>query len=354
MTPKQDPGNLPVQSSSKAKGVKEMENEPSSSAQSIPAATLGATLPAVQTLGKGKQPVKGLGKLENEHAFLKESLALARHLRAELILFISDLAPPMEILTGRGLRKLVVVATHSEKIGAQCEEQGLRYVLIPGYAFDRLEKIKVSLAACVSARMVSENMRILCLAGQPNSSIMDTCMLTRLGIDSEERAAISVLDAGAQFQSQVLEAILLIALSIGYEGFEGAPVGTIFVVGDCTNVLEKSRPLTLNPFQGYSEDEKNILDPKVRDAIKNFSLLDGAFVIREDGVVLAAGRYLQSSKDAEIILPLGLGTRNAAAMGITKTTGSIAFVISKTTGAVRIYKHGVLALEIKQPRRRLA
>ncbi|RKH39355.1 hypothetical protein D7V93_40350, partial [Corallococcus llansteffanensis] len=30
---------------------------------------------------------------------------------------------------------------------------------------------------------------------------------------------------------------------------------------------------------------------KSRDAIKNFSVLDGAFVIREDGVVLSAGRY---------------------------------------------------------------
>ena len=91
----------------------------------------------------------------------------------------------------------------------------------------------------------------------------------------------------------------------------------------------------------------------VREAIKNFCLLDGSFVIREDGVVLAAGRYLQSPRDLDIDLPLGLGTRNAAAMTVTKVSRAIAFVVSKTSGAVRVYKNGELALELKQSRRRL-
>jgi len=142
-------------------------------------------------------------------------------------------------------------------------------------------------------------------------------------------------------------------MSVGFEGIEGDPVGTIFVVGDSTAVMEKSKQLTLNPFQGYSEEEKNILDPAIREAIKNFCLLDGAFIIREDGVVLAAGRYLRAPEDLELELPLGLGTRNAAAMAISKVTKGIAFVVSKTTGAMRIYKDGNLATELKPPRRRM-
>jgi len=53
-----------------------------------------------------------------------------------------------------------------------------------------------------------------------------------------------------------------------------------------------------------------VLDPKIREAIKNFAVLDGAFVIREDGVVLAAGRYLQVG-EGNVELPLGWerGTR---------------------------------------------
>ncbi len=291
---------------------------------------------------------------ESYLAFLKDALALAHHLQVDHVLYASDAPPPIDLLARRPIRRRIVVATHSEKIAATCEDEGLRTVLVPAYAFDRFEKIKVALAACVSGRLMENGDRVLCLAGPPHSNAINTCLFTHIGEDSEERAALAVLGAGQEFAPQVLEAVLNIVLSIGHEGFEGAPVGTIFVVGDCTTVMEKSRQLTLNPFQGYSEDERNILDPRVREAIKNFCLLDGSFVIREDGVVLAAGRYLQSARDLDIDLPLGLGTRNAAAMAVTKVSRAIAFVVSKTSGAVRIYKNGELALELKQSRRRLS
>jgi DNA integrity scanning protein DisA with diadenylate cyclase activity len=141
-------------------------------------------------------------------------------------------------------------------------------------------------------------------------------------------------------------------LSVGFDGFEGDPVGTILMVGDSTAVMEKSKQLTLNPFQGYSEDDRNILDPKIRDTVRNFCLLDGAIIIREDGVLLAAGRYLRPPENLELDLPMGLGTRHAAALAITKVTQAIAFVVSKTTGAVSIYRGGGLVVDIKQPRRR--
>ena len=68
--------------------------------------------------------------------------------------------------------------------------------------------------------------------------------------------------------------------------------------------MEKSRQLTLNPFAGVSEVDRNCLDPTIREAIKTFAVLDGAFVIREDGVVLSAARYLQVASK-EVKLPSG-------------------------------------------------
>jgi DNA integrity scanning protein DisA with diadenylate cyclase activity len=47
----------------------------------------------------------------------------------------------------------------------------------------------------------------------------------------------------------------------------------------------------------------------VRDAIKNFAVLDGAFVIREAGVVLAASRCLTFDEAKDFRVPLGLGGR---------------------------------------------
>ncbi|RME22833.1 MAG: hypothetical protein D6806_12330 [Deltaproteobacteria bacterium] len=250
------------------------------------------------------------------------------------------------------MRKKLIVATPSEKSAALCEEKGFSAYTIPAYAFDRFEKLKVALAAGVSSGRLLKGQRVLCITGQHDGRDPDTCMLVKIGEHSEEHAVLGMLHAGTGISSQVLEAVLNLALSVGFEGFEGTPVGTIFVVGDSTVVMEKSKQLTLNPFQGYSEDERNILNPKVRDAIKNFCILDGAFIIREDGVVLAAGRYLKVPEGLELDLPLGLGTRHAAAMAITKMSKSIAFVISKTTGSVRIYKGGELAAELRQTHRR--
>jgi DNA integrity scanning protein DisA with diadenylate cyclase activity len=296
---------------------------------------------------------KGTKDAPADRTFLSEALSTARRLDVDHLLFICDTNPPVEQLKHRALKKKVIVATTSEKIGAHCEEEGFRCEVIPAYAFDRFEKIKVALATCISSGLLSEGMRVMCLAGPAESPDIDTAMYTRIGEKSEEKSALGVLHAGAEFSPQVLEAVLNIALQVGYEGFEGAPVGTIFVVGDSTAVMEKSKQLTLNPLQGYSEDERNILDPSVRDAIKNYCVLDGAFIIREDGVVLAAGRYLRAPDDQEIELPLGLGTRNAAAMGITQVSNAFAFVVSQTTGTVRIYRKGKLNVELKLPRRRL-
>jgi len=142
-----------------------------------------------------------------------------------------------------------------------------------------------------------------------------------------------------------------LAMAIGHEGFEGHPIGTIFVLGDSTAVMEKSKQLTINPFQGISEAERNVLDPTIREAIKNFAVLDGAFVIREDGVVLAAGRYLQVG-EGKVELPLGLGARHAAAAAITVETNAVAISVSQSSGTVRVWKGGQAVLELQQVARR--
>jgi DNA integrity scanning protein DisA with diadenylate cyclase activity len=174
-------------------------------------------------------------------------------------------------------------------------------------------------------------------------------MTMRIGGSLDDRVAIEGVKLGDEFNSQVVDALIQLALQIGQEGFEGHPIGTIITIGDHNAVLETSRQLTINPFQGLSESERNVLDPKIRDAIKNFSVLDGAFVIREDGVVLAAGRYL-SANDDNVKIPLGLGARHAAS--ITATTRCIALVVSQTSGAVRLLKEGNIVLELHQTARR--
>ncbi len=124
-------------------------------------------------------------------------------------------------------------------------------------------------------------------------------------------------------------------------------VGTIFVLGKHEDVLKYSHPMVINPFQGYPEEERNILDPRLKETVKEFSSIDGAFIIRDDGIILAAGRHLDASGE-NIEIPLGLGSRHRAAAGITNLTDAMAVVVSEGTGSVRIFHHGKIFTEIEK------
>jgi DNA integrity scanning protein DisA with diadenylate cyclase activity len=172
----------------------------------------------------------------------------------------------------------------------------------------------------------------------------DSILVVTVG-QEEDDGSFGFLQA-KEISPGVMDALIELAISIGVEGWEGRPVGALFVVGDSSTVMEKSRQLTLNPFQGYSEDEKNIMNPDVRHALHAFAVLDGAFVVREDGVVVAAGRYLNFDEAKDIDVPLGLGARHMAAAGISRDSDAIAIVVSQTSGSVRVFRHGKSALEL--------
>lgn len=152
--------------------------------------------------------------------------------------------------------------------------------------------------------------------------------------------------SGDDVEYQVLSHVINIALSLASEGREGKPVGTIFVIGDCEQVAQRSSQIVINPFKGYPEDERSILDPSLEETVKEFAAIDGAFLIRGDGVIMAAGTCLQTGPE-KVRLLSGLGTRHIAAMSITAHTKALSIVISQSTGAVRIFKDGkeVLVLE---------
>lgn len=282
--------------------------------------------------------------------FLRSALSLASKSEVDHLLFIGDQRIAPDDLRGRKCRKKLIYAVTSEKLMQELVAKKEKALVIPSYDYSRVERVKVALVSALSQGAFKEGDLVLCVTGRSGRQV-DTMMQMRIGGSLDDRVAIEGVKLGDQFNSQVVDALIQLALQIGQEGFEGHPVGTIIVIGDHNAVMEKSRQLTINPFQGLSEAERNVLDPKIREAIKNFSVLDGAFIIREDGVVLAAGRYLTAS-DEEVKIPLGLGARHAAAAGITVGTASLALVVSQTSGAVRLIKEGNIVLELHQTARR--
>ena len=158
------------------------------------------------------------------------------------------------------------------------------------------------------------------------------------GILEEICADRTGVDAG------ILEEIIKLAVEIAREGREGRKIGTIFMVGDAEAVLQRSRPMVLDPLQGHADAAKSLQDANVRETIKELSQLDGAFVVSNRGVAVSAARYLDALSSG-LDLPLGLGSRHMAAAAMTLETGAVAVVVSQSA-VVRLFDDGELVAEV--------
>ncbi|MGM5481182.1 MAG: DNA integrity scanning protein DisA nucleotide-binding domain protein [Nanobdellota archaeon] len=145
----------------------------------------------------------------------------------------------------------------------------------------------------------------------------------------------------------IVENIIEMAKEIGFEGREGKKVGTVFVVGDYDELEPYCRQLIMNPFKGYDKELLNIVENShLKETVKNFAQLDGAFIVDNDGNLRSAGTYLDV--DTSNIKPYkGWGTKHLAATAITSETSAIAVLISESGGAVKVFKNGKLILKIR-------
>lgn len=142
----------------------------------------------------------------------------------------------------------------------------------------------------------------------------------------------------------VLQSVLELAVQIAREGREGRKIGTMFTVGDEGSVLKFSRPLILDPLYGHSHAAKMIDAPEMRETVKELAQLDGAFVVSDQGIVISATRYLEApSRYAR--LPLGLGTRHAAAVAMSQHTDAVVVVVSASS-VIRVFDDGEIVGEI--------
>ncbi len=183
--------------------------------------------------------------------------------------------------------------------------------------------------------------RICCVGGIAESNQFDSMVM--IDIRREFKSVLS--DKGrilpGNVKPEVLERVLAIATELTVEGREGQRIGTLFVVGDSEKVETMTKPMVLNPFHGYKNEDRNILNPFMDETIKEFSQVDGAFIIRGDGVILSAGRLIHVP-EYEHKLPSGLGSRHAAAYAISQATRCISVVLSCSTGNVTLFRKGVM------------
>ncbi|HPC21452.1 MAG TPA: diadenylate cyclase [Phycisphaerae bacterium] len=258
-----------------------------------------------------------------------------------------ELELPPEIAS----RLLYVTKTRRQE--EQHEERGHRILRVPNVRLSRMGQAQVAILLAVSRKLIEPDEVVVVLTGMPGGSSLDTLLVlhVRSELDMPLDAATES-DLSRDVRPDVLERVLNIAAELGYEGREGKMVGGLFVVGDSQNVLALSRQLILNPFKGYSEEARNILAPELKETVKELSSIDGAFIIRGDGVIEAAGAYLTASTRDIHDLPAGLGARHQAAAGITAVTNAVAIAVSQSTGHVTVFRRGHIIADLEKPRTR--
>lgn len=214
-------------------------------------------------------------------------------------------------------------------------------IQVRSFSSQRLAQLRSAILVALTRGLISFNDRICCVGGIAGSNQFDTLVVVDV-----EREFQTLLTGHADLlpedvKPEVLERVLAVATELAVEGREGKPVGCLFVVGDTAHVEKLIKPLVLNPFYGYKEEDRNILNPFMDETVKEFSSIDGAFVIRGDGVVVSAGSLIQAT-DSEHLLPGGLGSRHAAAAAVSVATKCISIVVSSSTGQVTLFRRGVM------------
>ena len=216
-------------------------------------------------------------------SLVRHAHAIAREAGARAILLYADVIGGDDALSALIKDVDFRVILVSRRVGFRAPagwEEVCASVRVPNLPMTRAGQIKVATLVAVAEGLLHRGDRIACVTGIDGSGTLDTVMLLDLGTEVEMFAASVTEPLPPDVTPPVFERMLTLASELGLEGREGRPVGTVFVLGDCENVLAQSRQLVINPFHGYDESERHALDPRLEETIKEFSALDGAILIR--------------------------------------------------------------------------
>ena len=273
-------------------------------------------------------------------ALAEAAVRIAQEVRADAILALTETGKNCEAFSkmklvdkyGRDI-KLIVATPNAEAYRKLSRNEAIRCLKLTARPHDRVSQAHHAIACGLQEGIIHYGQRLVCLTGNGFADMSDSLIFTEV---NEEETVINFLES-----NPVLAATVELSIELGKGGSDGKPIGTSFVVGDAKSVLRLSRQLMINPFKSYSVDVK---DRRQWDLIKKYAFFDGAFIIGDDGHIIASQRYLSANIRVEI--PSGLGTRHLAVAAITAATRAKGVTVSGENGAVRIFEHGKIKAKI--------
>ncbi len=288
--------------------------------------------------------MKSINKTMIEHA-----VSIAHDIKANALLVCVDVMSDTSLIADDIKKDIsfIIVSREDEEISEEMKKNA-QVLYIPNVNLTRVGKIKIAIAKGIVLGILKRGDKVVCLSGVPKFGYTDSIFVLDVGKEFEILTSDFMSDVLENVRPEVFNAVLNIALELAAQGRESRKVGTIFILGDDEKVMQLSRQMIINPFSGYPENQLNILNPELEETIKELSAIDGAFIIKENGVLVTAGRHLSAALDSKDFPP-GLGSRHIAAAGITSLTKAVAIVISESSGNVTIFKNGKLFVTIEKP-----
>jgi diadenylate cyclase len=287
---------------------------------------------------------------QKNRALIDGAVVVARQVGADVVILAGWLPEERRYLERALDGQRVLSAAQPGAEALQLEDHEV--LVLPQVRLRRRGRAKLALLEGLASGFLRPGERVVVLSGDMSGGHCELDTIAVVDLNEQQQALDGEMGAPLSLLSEVsdpatFDALLTMCVEIGHEGREGKPVGLLVTLGDDRTVLDRSHPLVLNPFEGHPEEQRMILSASARRAIREFSGMDGAFVLRSDGVIVAGGRYLRDvGMDASV--PSGLGARHRAAAGITASTRCIAFCVSESTGDTRVFGGGRLLMTIER------
>ena len=240
----------------------------------------------------------------------------------------------------------IIPATTNRKTFETLNRADLPAIHLPLRAADKYNQVRHVISVALRSAKISIGDLVVCAIGRdvyPGEG--NFVVLADVEPDIEDLEVSDLLKLTDGIRPRVLEVAVTVACKIGRAARRGKRLGTIFMLGDSLKVLEGSTQLIPNPFHGHDEATRMLTNLDIHDALVELSKLDGAFVVRGDGLIQSAGIFLASAQ-AEIEIPTGLGARHVAAAAVTARTAATAVVVSATDGNVRVFSEGRMVLQM--------
>lgn len=281
-------------------------------------------------------------------AMVAASLALLKERNADALLLLLDGSTDWKRISdmAEGCDKPVIVAVDSADDLEGAAEAGLKPLALNKEKSPLLERLQHALLEAAADELIRTNSEVIAVYSGFQQGKLDS--ISHLQLDERMRRLttrdLQMLESRVPLKT--IKAVVDTAAQIGREGREGKPVGTLFVVGDTRRVLAHTNESGCDPFRGYNKKDRNLLDAKVQEDVKEIAQLDGAFIINSDGIIERSRQMIEVTHE-DLTMSKGLGARHWAAAAITMKTNAISVVVSQSTGTVRLYQNGHLVMRIE-------